>query len=108
MMQAYEGCGDGIFLGSGDPAGSKRFALNAGHGDQGRVRVQIGSDGLRRKSGRIACEQFQRLPLATGLSAMKPPLITIDVRPKALDRDSLLEGDAMGREGAGPRHGSGV
>jgi hypothetical protein len=48
----------------------------------------------------------ERPPLATRLFAVKPPLVTIDVRPEALDRDSVLEGDAMRREGPGPRHGS--
>ena len=74
----------------------------------GETTFQIlgGSDGLRRKSWCIACEQFERPPLATRLIAMKPPLVTIDVRSKALDRDSLPEGDTMRREGVGPRHGS--
>ena len=78
-MQTAEGRGDGIFLGLGDRARAERFTWHLGHSDQGRVRVWICPDGPRRKSGRIACEQLQRPPLATRLITIEPPLITIDV-----------------------------
>ena len=73
-MQTAEGRGDGIFLGPGDRAGTERFTGHPGHDNQGRVRVQLGPDGPRRKSGRIACEQLQRPPLATRLITIEPPL----------------------------------
>ena len=78
-MQSAEGRGDGIFLGLADRAGAERFTRHPGHGDQGRVRVQICPDGPWRKPGRIAREQLQRPPLAARLITIEPPLITIDV-----------------------------
>lgn len=77
MVQAAEGCDDGIFLGSGDRARAERFTWYFGHGDQGRVRVQVCPDGPGRKSGCMACEQLQCSPFAARLIAVEPPLTTI-------------------------------
>ena len=75
-MQTAQGRGDGIFLGLGGQTRAERFTWHLRHDDQGRVRVQLRLDGLRRKSRRIAREQLQRPPLATRLITIGPPLIT--------------------------------
>jgi hypothetical protein len=75
-MQIAEGCDDGIFLDPGDQARTERLTWHFGHGDQGRVRVQVGPDGPRRESRRIAGEQRQCPPLATRLITIEPPLVT--------------------------------
>lgn len=71
------GEGDGIFLGLSDRARAERFTWHSGHGDQGRVRVELRPDGPGRKPGRIACEQLQRAPLAARLITIGAPLILV-------------------------------
>jgi hypothetical protein len=78
-MQTGEGHGDCILLGLGGRARAEGLTWHSGHGDQGRVRVQVCPDRPGRKSRRMASEQVQRTPLAARLIAVEPALTITDM-----------------------------